>query len=139
MVERALRNPELKNLHFDISWDETAKYIVKTPASIKNAAALINNYPDRFLFGTDEVAPSSQEGYLKVYRIYEPLLAELTDEARDKLLKGNYERLFDAANRKVSAWEEANKGALHAEPVAPTPISGYRYDRDPAPEPAPSD
>ena len=60
MVERALRNPELKNLHFDISWDETAKYIVKTPALIKNAATLTNNYPDRFLLGTDEVAPSSQ-------------------------------------------------------------------------------
>ena len=69
IVERALRNPELKNLHFDISWDETAKYIVKTPASIKNAATLINKYPDRFLFGTDEVSPSSQEGYLKVYWI----------------------------------------------------------------------
>ena len=31
------------------------------------SADLINRYPDRFLFGTDEVAPDSQEKYLRVY------------------------------------------------------------------------
>jgi hypothetical protein len=37
-----------------------------TPQSTSNAAEMINRYPDRFLFGTDEVAPPNQEKYLKV-------------------------------------------------------------------------
>ena len=51
------------------------------------------------------MAPSSQKTYLKVYDMYTPLVARLSDEARQKLLKGNYERLFDAARLKVRAWE----------------------------------
>ena len=71
-------------------------------------ADLINRHPDRFLFGTDEVAPTEQAKYLKVYDLYAPLLAKLTPEASEKLRKGNYERLFDEARRKVRAWEKAN-------------------------------
>jgi len=108
IVRRALLNPELSHLYFDISWDETAKYLVATPETTQIAADVINRYPDRFLFGTDEVAPSEQAKYLKVYDLYAPLLAKLQPEARDKLLKGNYERLFDEARRKVRAWERAN-------------------------------
>jgi len=108
IMERALANPELANLHLDISWDEVAKYLVATPESTALVADLINRYPDRFLFGTDEVAPATQEKYLKVYDMYAPLLARLTPEVRQKLLKGNYERLFDAARVKVRAWEKAH-------------------------------
>jgi predicted TIM-barrel fold metal-dependent hydrolase len=123
MVERALRNPKLDHVCFDISWDEVAKYLVATPESIKRSADLINRYPDRFLFGTDEVAPTEQAKYLKVYDMYAPLLAQLTPEAKAKLLKGNYERLFDAARQKVRAWETANAGKPLPPPAA-TPISG---------------
>jgi predicted TIM-barrel fold metal-dependent hydrolase len=108
IVVRALSNPELSHLYFDISWDETAKYLTATPQTIQAAADLINRYPDRFLFGTDEVAPTEQAKYLKVYDLYAPLLAKLTPEASEKLRKGNYERLFDAARVKVRAWEKAN-------------------------------
>ena len=108
IVERLLTSPKMTHVNIDISWDEVAKYIVATPESIQATADLINRYPDRFLFGTDEVAPKDQEGYLKVYRMYEPLLAKLTPEARQKLLQGNYERLFDEARKRVRAWEKAN-------------------------------
>jgi predicted TIM-barrel fold metal-dependent hydrolase len=108
IVRRALQNPALAHVSFDISWDETAKYLVATPETTRAAADLINEYPDRFLFGTDEVAPTEQAKYLKVYDLYAPLLAKLTPGAREKLLKGNYERLFDAARVKVRAWEKAN-------------------------------
>jgi hypothetical protein len=55
--------------------------------------------------------------------MYAPLFAKLTPQAKEKLLKGNYERLFDAARIKVRAWEKAN--ANLPEPIpAPTPISG---------------
>ena len=88
MVARALANPELAHVQFDISWDETAKYLVASPESIQAVAAMINRHPDRFLFGTDEVGPTDPEKYLKVYDIYAPLLAQLKPDARGKLLKG---------------------------------------------------
>ena len=40
--------------------------------------------------------------------MWEPLFAQLTPDASDKVRKGNYERLFDEARRKVRAWEQAN-------------------------------
>ncbi len=108
MVQRALDDPTLSHVYFDISWDETAKYLVATPETVAAVAAMINAHPDRFLVGTDEVGPTDQAKYLKVYDIYTPLLAQLTPEAREKVLKGNYERLFDQARLKVRAWEKAN-------------------------------
>jgi hypothetical protein len=108
IVENFLKNPELRNVFFDISWDEVAKYIVATPASTKLAANLVNRYPERFLFGTDEVAPSNQENYLKIYDQYEPFWKLLTPEASEKVRKGNYERIFDEARRKVRGWEAAH-------------------------------
>ncbi|HEY5883516.1 MAG TPA: hypothetical protein VIT88_02465, partial [Pyrinomonadaceae bacterium] len=108
IVEDIIKDPELKNVHFDISWDEVAKYIVATPESTKNAAAMVNRYPDRFLFGTDEVAPPNQEKYLKVYYQYEPFWKLLTREASEKVRTGNYVRLFDEARRKVRSWEAAH-------------------------------
>jgi predicted TIM-barrel fold metal-dependent hydrolase len=108
LVERALSNPELSHLYMDISWDETAKYITATPETLQATADLVNRHPDRFLFGTDEVAPREQAKYLKVYDLYAPLLAKLTPEASEKVRKGNYERLFDEARRKVRAWEQEN-------------------------------
>ena len=123
MVERGLQNEKLTHVYFDISWDEVAKYLVASPEAITATANLINKYPDRFLFGTDEVAPTEQAKYLKVYDMYAPLLAQLTPDAKQKLLKGNYERLFDAARLKVRAWEKANAGKPRPAPE-PTPISG---------------
>jgi hypothetical protein len=32
---------------------------------------------------------------MNVYDMYAPLFAKLSAETRDKLLKGNYERIFD--------------------------------------------
>jgi hypothetical protein len=109
-LEQMLRDPAFPNLYFDISWMEVAKYIVSSPEATKIAADLFNRYPDRFLFGTDEVAPTNQEQYLKIYSVYEPLWKALTPEASEKIRKGNYERLFDAARKGVRAWEKANLG-----------------------------
>jgi hypothetical protein len=40
--------------------------------------------------------------------MYRPLWAKLSPEAREKVLKGNYERLFDRARIQVRAWERAH-------------------------------
>jgi predicted TIM-barrel fold metal-dependent hydrolase len=108
IVDRALADPALAHVSIDISWDEVAKYLVATPEAVQATADLINRHPDRFLFGTDEVAPTEQAKYLKVYDMYAPLFAKLTAEASEKVRKGNYERLFDEARRLVRAWETAN-------------------------------
>jgi predicted TIM-barrel fold metal-dependent hydrolase len=109
MLESILSDPSMRNVNFDISWDVVAKYIVATPETIRIMADLINRYPDRFIFGTDEVAPSNQEKYTKVYYQYDPLWKALTPEASEKVRKGNYERLFDAARVNVRAWEKAHQ------------------------------
>ena len=107
-LEKILSNPAYAHVYFDISWDEVAKYLVSSPEVIKISADLINRYPDRFLFGTDEVAPSDQQSYTKVFVMYDPLWKELTPEARQKVRLGNYERIFDQARRNVRAWEAKN-------------------------------
>jgi hypothetical protein len=107
-IAEMLGDPAFSHVYFDISWNEVAKYIVASPESIRITADLINRYPDRFLFGTDEVAPPDQQTYLRVYNQYAPLWAALSQEARDNVLKGNYERLFDNARLKVRTWEKAN-------------------------------
>jgi hypothetical protein len=108
ILEAMLDDPGLSHVSFDISWNEVAKYVVSTPQSLQSTAALIERYPDRFLFGTDEVAPPDAESYLRVYVQYEPLWKRLSTAASAKLRLGNYERLFDEARRRVRAWEKAN-------------------------------
>jgi predicted TIM-barrel fold metal-dependent hydrolase len=109
IIEDMLKDPELSHVNFDISWSEVAKYVVATPASTQAVADIINRYPDRFLFGTDEVAPSDQEQYLRVYRQYGPLWKLLSKDASEKVRKANYERIFDEARKRVRAWESAHK------------------------------
>jgi predicted TIM-barrel fold metal-dependent hydrolase len=106
ILQGILEDSSLKNVYFDISWDEVAKYILSTQRALDATAALINRFPDRFLFGTDEVAPTDQESYLKVFVQYGPLWAKLTPEASLKVRKVNFERLFDRARRDVRAWEK---------------------------------
>jgi hypothetical protein len=107
MLEWAFSDPRLAHLYIDISWSEVAKYLVDTPLGMRAAAAALERHPDRVLFGTDEVAPTDEASYLRVYKQYEPLLALLSERTRMMLLKGNYERLFDRARRRVRTWEAA--------------------------------
>jgi Amidohydrolase len=120
-LEDMLKDPAFSNLYFDISWAEVAKYMVASPESTRIAADLLNRYPNRFLFGTDEVAPANQQDYLKIYSLYDPLWKLLTPEASEKIRKGNYERLFAEARRRVRAWEKANLSAESKQAPVPAP------------------
>jgi predicted TIM-barrel fold metal-dependent hydrolase len=108
VIESLLADPAFKNLYFDISWDVVAKYFVSTPETVKLAAAVIERYPDRFLFGSDVVAPASTSSWFETFHLYAPLWAALSPEASAKVRVGNFERLFDAARRNVRAWESAH-------------------------------
>ena len=108
IIESLLSDPTLAHVYFDISWDEVAKYAVATPLSVERTSALLNSHPDRFLFGTDNVAPTDQAAQLRVYDLWAPIWAQLTPEASEKIRRSNYEHVFDAARVRVRAWEKAN-------------------------------
>jgi predicted TIM-barrel fold metal-dependent hydrolase len=118
LVEAMLENPKLAHVDFDLSWSETAKYIVATPESTRIVAALIAKHPDRFLFGTDEVAPENPRDYLRVFRMYRPLWALLPPDVTQQVLKRNYERVFDAARQRVRTWEHLHpRDTLGVQPI----------------------
>jgi hypothetical protein len=106
MLEQLLKDPAYKHVYFDISWDLVARYFVESEQTVRATAAILNRYPDRFLFGTDEVAPRTEQAYRKVFETYQPVWNLLTPEASQLVRKGNYERIFDAARLKVRAWEK---------------------------------
>lgn len=108
LIERGLDNPALAHVNIDISWVETAKYLVESPEAVQKAAALINRHPDRFLFGSDVVAPDDVTAMMEVHDKYGPLWEALTPEASYMVRKGNYERIFDTARKRVRAWEKDN-------------------------------
>jgi predicted TIM-barrel fold metal-dependent hydrolase len=108
IVETLVTDPALAHVSFDISWDEVAKYAVASPESIARVVTILNRYPDRFLFGTDTVAPAGPEPYYAVFDMWAPVWKQLTPEASLKVRKTNYERLFDEGRRRVRAWERAN-------------------------------
>jgi hypothetical protein len=107
-IEEILHDPDFHHVYFDISWDETAKYIVASPEATKSMADLMQHYPDRFLFGTDAAAPADQSRYTKLFYQYEPLWKSLDAETSRKVRLQNYERLFDEARRKVRSWESTH-------------------------------
>jgi hypothetical protein len=108
IVEAMLNDPALRHVSFDISWDEVAKYAVATPESISRVAAMLNKYPDRFLFGTDTVAPAGPQQYYAVFEMWAPVFRLLTPDASLKVRKGNYQRIFDEGRRRVRAWEKSH-------------------------------
>lgn len=108
ILEDIASDPDFSHVYFDISWDEVAKYVIASADVTARTARLFNKYPDRFLFGTDVVAPPDQKFYMAVYEMYKPLWEALTPETSRKIRKGNYVRLFDRARKRVRAWERDN-------------------------------
>jgi predicted TIM-barrel fold metal-dependent hydrolase len=108
IVSAVLEDPTLRHVYFDISWDEVAKYAVATSETRQATAAIFEKFSNRFLFGTDNVAPPDQAAQLRVFHLWDDVFAKLTPDANLAISRGNYERLFDAARVRVRAWESAN-------------------------------
>ncbi|HEY7002150.1 MAG TPA: amidohydrolase family protein [Candidatus Udaeobacter sp.] len=111
-IEGILKDPDFDHVYFDLAWDEVAKYFVGSPEATAAIAVLIQRYPDRFLFGTDAVAPADQSKYLAVFNQYQPLWNSLDTKASRKVRLENYERIFDEGRRKVRSWENAHVPAV---------------------------
>ena len=108
IVEAMLTDPAYGHVTFDISWDEVAKYAISSPDVVARVAATFNKYPDRFLFGTDTVAPANPEAYYAVFNMWAPIWKQLTPKASAQIRTGNYERIFNEGRKRVRAWEKAN-------------------------------
>lgn len=109
LLRELIEDPALGHVSVDISWDLVARYVTENKQSLAEWSELINAHPDRFLLGTDAVAPKNQDALLKTYRDYAPLWKRLDAKAAELVKKGNYERIFDAAAGKVRAWEAKNR------------------------------
>lgn len=107
-LERILKDKRFKNIYFDISWDEVAKYIAADIEVAKRAGKFLEKYPDRFLFGSDEVAPKDAGKYYRIHHMYETLWKYMKPEVAVKVKRTNYERLFDKARKDVREWEKKN-------------------------------
>jgi hypothetical protein len=108
IVESIVGDATFNHVSFDISWDEVAKYAVASPTTIARVSEMLNRHPDRFLFGTDTVAPASAAAYFAVFNMWDPVWKRLTPEASLRVRKGNYERLFNEGRRRVREWERQN-------------------------------
>jgi hypothetical protein len=107
LLREMLDSEEFSHVNLDISWDEVAKWVVADDATLDAWANMLNRYPNRFLFGSDTVAPKSQADYLKTFDMYKKLWERLDPATANKIKAGNFERIFDAARVKVRAWEAA--------------------------------
>ncbi len=123
LLEAICGDEKFEHVHFDISWDETAKWIVKDVDTLSAWADLINRHPSRFLFGTDAVAPKEQASYLKTWNDYAPLFEKLTPEASRAIRLSNYERLVDQAIARVRDWESKNLKGISPLQTKPLPDS----------------
>lgn len=108
LLDRVLADPKFHNVYFDISWDELAKYAVANPDIIARTVTLFDRYPDRFLFGTDNVAPPNIDANIRVFRMWDPILAKVRPATKQAILFGNYERIFDTARARVREWERTH-------------------------------
>lgn len=108
LIERILSDPKYNHVYFDISWDELAKYATANPDVIARTSAMFDKYPDRFLFGTDNVAPPTIDANIRVFHLWDPIFAKVRPATKQAILFGNYERIFDNARTRVRAWEAAN-------------------------------
>ena len=111
-IEEILKDPDFDHVYFDLAWDEVAKYFVGSPEATTAIATLIQRYPDRFLFGTDAVAPADQSKYVEVFNQYQPLWDSLDAKTSRRVRLENYERIFDEGRRKVRNWESAHVPAV---------------------------
>ena len=109
LLRELLSSDDFSHLSLEISWDEVAKWIVTDDETLDAWVKLLQSYPDRFLFGTDTVAPKTQADYLKAYDAYQKLWDRLDADTAAKVKSVNFERIFDTARKKVRAWEAAQR------------------------------
>ena len=105
-LRHLLEDSRMKHVHIDLSWSVVAERLTQSPQTQAEWVSLITDHSERFLFGSDALAPKDRDAWNKTYASYNGLLMSLTDAVRLKLLQGNYQRLFVDARERVRAYEK---------------------------------
>jgi hypothetical protein len=100
-----LADSRFRHVHIDLSWSVVAERLVEDRQTLQAWIQLINDYPRRFLYGSDALAPLDGARWNQTYMKYQELLNGLAPACRQLVCMGNYERVFVAARRKVRAFE----------------------------------
>ena len=97
---------ENPRLHIDISWSHVANQLRRSPEALQRWGRMINENPNRFLIGSDSLSPIGAGHWNETFKLHGELVRSLSSEAREKLLNGNYERVFVAARPRVREFED---------------------------------
>jgi hypothetical protein len=110
-----LADPCMGHVHVDLAWSRIARQIMlrtgadgrEMPdhASVRAWARLIDDHPDRFLFGSEALDARERAAlWHAIDALYQPLLDTLTPAARRAITTGNYERLVLGARARMRAF-----------------------------------
>mgnify|MGYP006189062535 CR=1 FL=1 len=112
-LRQVLKDPEMTHVYFDLSWDTVAKQLTmdneekaRDPVKIQQLVTLLETYPDRFLFGSDSLAPNDVEAWQSTELAYKDVFDKLKPEHAHAIKLGNYEKLIVGARIKVRLYEE---------------------------------
>lgn len=97
-------------LHVDISWTVVADKVVGDTVGLNEWKSLIQDFPDRFLFGSDTLAPASAGVWNATYEKYEALRDVLDETVVQKVFVDNYRRVFVDARKNVRRYEQERLG-----------------------------
>lgn len=105
-LDAMLNDPKFKNVYLDISWDQVAKQLTDSPEVEAEWCEFIEKHSDRILFGSDSLAPQSNEAWNSTAEAYHRLLSKLTPGTKEKVMLTNYEKVFVHAREKVRTFEK---------------------------------
>lgn len=79
-------------------------------------ASLINAYPDRFIYGSDALAPYDRQKYFATLLKLEQsgFLNRLNPSVREQILWGNAERIVGQAVQNITQWRTRNEDLLRS-------------------------
>ena len=114
-LRSVLADPSLRHVHVDLAWSRIARQIMlrtgadgrEMPdhASVRAWTRLIDDHPDRFLFGSEALDARERAALWKtIDALYQPLLDRLAPAARRAITTGNYERLVLDARPRMQAF-----------------------------------
>jgi len=106
---------EVPNGYIDMSWSVITNYL-RDPALRNSLIALVNEFPDRFMYGSDSLGQSARE---KVGEAMQTLVdvgfIQGLDEP-EKFLWGNADRVFGQATENINNWRVDNAEYLRQLP-----------------------
>lgn len=112
-LRSVLKNPNLSHVSFDLSWDTVAKQLTMDtketapdPKKIEELIALLDDYPSRFLFGSDSLSPNDMSAWQSTEIIYKAVFDNVKPETAHAVKLGNYERMIVGARHTVRLYEK---------------------------------